>query len=171
MIADGFRGNDLVVRHDGGIYVTNPGWDGKRAEQGLVHQPEGREEGRRHRAEVRQRRHALARPDAALRRRQPHATGSTATRSSPTARWRTSRSTTTCTSPTPPTTAAPTACASTATAGSTSPRGWASRSATRRPRELHHPDARTARSRTSASAARTSTRSTPPAATRSTSAR
>ena len=25
MIADGFRGNDLVVRHDGGIYVTNPG--------------------------------------------------------------------------------------------------------------------------------------------------
>ena len=28
-IADGFRGNDLVVRHDGSIYVTNPGWDGK----------------------------------------------------------------------------------------------------------------------------------------------
>ncbi len=28
MIADGFRGNDLVVRHDGGIYVTNPGWNG-----------------------------------------------------------------------------------------------------------------------------------------------
>jgi sugar lactone lactonase YvrE/enterochelin esterase-like enzyme len=27
-IADGFRGNDLVVRHDGGLYVTNPGWDG-----------------------------------------------------------------------------------------------------------------------------------------------
>ena len=27
-IADGFRGNDLVVRHDGGIYVTNPGGDG-----------------------------------------------------------------------------------------------------------------------------------------------
>lgn len=27
-IADGFRGNDLVVRHDGGIYVTNPGWNG-----------------------------------------------------------------------------------------------------------------------------------------------
>ncbi len=24
MIADGFRGNDLVVRHDGGIYVTDP---------------------------------------------------------------------------------------------------------------------------------------------------
>jgi sugar lactone lactonase YvrE/enterochelin esterase-like enzyme len=29
VIADGFRGNDLVVRHDGSIYVTNPGWDGK----------------------------------------------------------------------------------------------------------------------------------------------
>lgn len=29
MIADGFRGNDLVVKHDGSIYVTNPGWDGK----------------------------------------------------------------------------------------------------------------------------------------------
>ncbi len=27
-IADGFRGNDLVVRHDGRIYVTNPGWNG-----------------------------------------------------------------------------------------------------------------------------------------------
>ena len=49
-IADGFRGNDLVVRHDGGIYVTNPSCDGRRAEQGLVHQPQGREEGRRHRA-------------------------------------------------------------------------------------------------------------------------
>lgn len=29
VVADGFRGNDLVVRADGGIYVTNPGWDGK----------------------------------------------------------------------------------------------------------------------------------------------
>ncbi|MBI1367996.1 MAG: gluconolactonase [Planctomycetes bacterium] len=29
VIADGFRGNDLVVRHDGGIYVTEPGWDGR----------------------------------------------------------------------------------------------------------------------------------------------
>ncbi|HEY1378363.1 MAG TPA: SMP-30/gluconolactonase/LRE family protein [Gemmataceae bacterium] len=29
VIADGFRGNDLVVRHDGGVFVTNPGWDGK----------------------------------------------------------------------------------------------------------------------------------------------
>ncbi|HEY2343042.1 MAG TPA: SMP-30/gluconolactonase/LRE family protein [Chthoniobacteraceae bacterium] len=27
-IASGFRGNDLVVRHDGLIYVTEPGWDG-----------------------------------------------------------------------------------------------------------------------------------------------
>ena len=28
VIADGFRGNDLVVNHRGGIYVTNPGWNG-----------------------------------------------------------------------------------------------------------------------------------------------
>lgn len=28
VIADGFRGNDMVVRHDGGMYVTNPGWEG-----------------------------------------------------------------------------------------------------------------------------------------------
>jgi sugar lactone lactonase YvrE len=28
VIADGFRGNDLVVRNDGGIYATNPGWNG-----------------------------------------------------------------------------------------------------------------------------------------------
>jgi gluconolactonase len=27
-IADGFRGNDLVVLHNGGIYVTHPGWSG-----------------------------------------------------------------------------------------------------------------------------------------------
>ena len=29
VVADGFLGNDLVVRHDGHIYVTHPGWDGK----------------------------------------------------------------------------------------------------------------------------------------------
>jgi gluconolactonase len=28
VIAEGFRGNDLVVRHDSSIYVTEPGWDG-----------------------------------------------------------------------------------------------------------------------------------------------
>jgi len=27
ILADGFRGNDLVVRNDGSIYVTEPGWD------------------------------------------------------------------------------------------------------------------------------------------------
>jgi sugar lactone lactonase YvrE/enterochelin esterase-like enzyme len=27
-IADGFRGNDLVVLHNGGIFVTHPGWNG-----------------------------------------------------------------------------------------------------------------------------------------------
>ncbi len=29
VVTEGFRGNDLVVRHDGRIYVTEPGWDGK----------------------------------------------------------------------------------------------------------------------------------------------
>lgn len=28
VVADGFRGNDLVVRHDGSLFVTNPGWNG-----------------------------------------------------------------------------------------------------------------------------------------------
>jgi sugar lactone lactonase YvrE len=28
IFADGFRGNDLVVRHDGSMYVTHPGWEG-----------------------------------------------------------------------------------------------------------------------------------------------
>ena len=27
-IAEGFKGNDIVVRHDGGMYVTQPGWNG-----------------------------------------------------------------------------------------------------------------------------------------------
>jgi gluconolactonase len=29
VIAEGFRGNDLVALHNSSIYVTNPGWDGK----------------------------------------------------------------------------------------------------------------------------------------------
>jgi sugar lactone lactonase YvrE/enterochelin esterase-like enzyme len=29
VIAEGFRGNDLVVRSDGNIYLTEPGWNGK----------------------------------------------------------------------------------------------------------------------------------------------
>jgi sugar lactone lactonase YvrE/enterochelin esterase-like enzyme len=28
VIAEGFKGNDLVVLHNGGLYVTNPGWNG-----------------------------------------------------------------------------------------------------------------------------------------------
>jgi sugar lactone lactonase YvrE/enterochelin esterase-like enzyme len=30
VLADGFRGNDLVVLHNGNIYVTDPDWDGTR---------------------------------------------------------------------------------------------------------------------------------------------
>jgi sugar lactone lactonase YvrE len=28
VVVEGFRGNDIVVRHDGGMYVTHPGWNG-----------------------------------------------------------------------------------------------------------------------------------------------
>lgn len=41
VIAEGFRGNDLVVRHDGGIYVTEPGWDGKAPSQVWYISPKG----------------------------------------------------------------------------------------------------------------------------------
>jgi sugar lactone lactonase YvrE len=40
-VADGFRGNDLVVLHDGGIYVTNPGWDGTSPSQVWYVSPKG----------------------------------------------------------------------------------------------------------------------------------
>ena len=33
MLADGFKGNDLVVTKAGHIYVTHPGWDGKSPSQ------------------------------------------------------------------------------------------------------------------------------------------
>ncbi len=41
VIADGFRGNDLVVRHDGGLYVTNPGWNGTDPSQIWYVSPKG----------------------------------------------------------------------------------------------------------------------------------
>ncbi|HQU41227.1 MAG TPA: SMP-30/gluconolactonase/LRE family protein, partial [Pirellulales bacterium] len=41
VIADGFRGNDLVVRHDGGIYVTNPGWNGNEPSKVWLIGPKG----------------------------------------------------------------------------------------------------------------------------------
>lgn len=41
VIADGFRGNDLVVRHDGSIYVTNPSRDGKSPSQVWRISPQG----------------------------------------------------------------------------------------------------------------------------------
>lgn len=33
VVADGFRGNDLVARADGSVYVTEPGWDGTKPSQ------------------------------------------------------------------------------------------------------------------------------------------
>lgn len=41
VVTDGFRGNDLVVRHDGGIYVTQPGWDGQSPSQIWYISPKG----------------------------------------------------------------------------------------------------------------------------------
>lgn len=40
-IADGFRGNDLVVRHDGSVYVTEPGWDGRQPSKIWYISPKG----------------------------------------------------------------------------------------------------------------------------------
>jgi len=41
MFADGFRGNDLVVKHDGGVFVTNPGWNGTDPSQIWYISPKG----------------------------------------------------------------------------------------------------------------------------------
>ena len=41
VFAKGFRGNDLVVRHDGGIYVTHPGWNGTDPSQIWYISPKG----------------------------------------------------------------------------------------------------------------------------------
>jgi gluconolactonase len=40
-IAGGFKGNDLVVLHHGGIYVTHPGWDGKSPSEIVYISPKG----------------------------------------------------------------------------------------------------------------------------------
>jgi sugar lactone lactonase YvrE/enterochelin esterase-like enzyme len=41
VIAEGFCGNDLVVRHDGAIYVTHPGWNGSDPSQVWYISPKG----------------------------------------------------------------------------------------------------------------------------------
>ena len=42
MIAEGFRGNDLVVLHNGNIYVTDPDWDGtKKSSNVWLIKPDG----------------------------------------------------------------------------------------------------------------------------------
>ena len=41
VIAEGFRGNDLVVRQDGLIYVTEPGWDGTSPSKVWLIRPNG----------------------------------------------------------------------------------------------------------------------------------
>ena len=131
VIADGFRGNDLVVRHDGGIYVTHPGWDGKEPSKSLVHQSQGRKEGRRHRAEVLQRHYALARPVAAVRRRQPHALGLQLPGSAGRLTGQQAEVLIICTFPTRPTTAGADGMRVDRDGRCTWPRSWAFRFATR----------------------------------------
>ncbi|MBA3936028.1 MAG: SMP-30/gluconolactonase/LRE family protein [Planctomycetes bacterium] len=41
VLADGFRGNDIVVNHDGGMYVTEPGWDGTKPSNVWYISPKG----------------------------------------------------------------------------------------------------------------------------------
>jgi len=41
VIAEGFRGNDIVVRHDGSLYVTHPGWDGREPSKVWYISPKG----------------------------------------------------------------------------------------------------------------------------------
>ncbi len=41
VIADGFRGNDLVVANNGNVYVTHPGWNGVDPSQVILIKPNG----------------------------------------------------------------------------------------------------------------------------------
>ncbi|AMV21912.1 SMP-30/gluconolactonase/LRE family protein [Planctomyces sp. SH-PL14] len=41
VVAEGFKGNDLVVLNNGSVYVTNPGWDGKSPSQVWHISPKG----------------------------------------------------------------------------------------------------------------------------------
>ncbi|MFN0087669.1 MAG: SMP-30/gluconolactonase/LRE family protein [Blastocatellia bacterium] len=41
VIADGFRGNDVVVAHNGNVYVTQPGWNGTDPSQIWLIKPSG----------------------------------------------------------------------------------------------------------------------------------
>lgn len=41
VVAEGFRGNDLVVRHDGSLYVTEPGWTGSEPSKVWYISPKG----------------------------------------------------------------------------------------------------------------------------------
>ena len=68
VIAEGIRGNDLVVRHDGGIYVTQPG-GGRQPSQVWYINPQGEKRVVDTGLEVRQRHHAVARPVVAVCRR------------------------------------------------------------------------------------------------------
>ena len=68
VIAEGFRGNDIVVRHDGGMYVTHPGWDGKEPSKVWYISPKGEKKVVDTGLEVFQRHHAVAGSNLAVRR-------------------------------------------------------------------------------------------------------
>ena len=74
-IADGFRGNDLVVRHDGGVYVTQPGRTATTPSKVWFISPKGEKKVVDTGLKFSNGDHALARSVAPLRRRQPHALG------------------------------------------------------------------------------------------------
>ena len=130
VIAEGIRGNDLVVRHDGGIYVTQPGGGGSPSQVWYIN-PQG--EKRVVDTGLKFANGITLSPDQSLlvcrRLRQPLGLQLPGP-----AGWLArlqAEVLITCTCPTLPTTAGPTACGSIAMAASTWPRGWASRSATR----------------------------------------
>ena len=123
VIADGIRGNDLVVRHDGSLYVTNPGAGDREPSKVWYISPKGEKRvvdtGLKYANGVA----ALAGSVAPLCGRLPQSLG---LQLPDPARWITRAQAEiliTCTCPTPLTTPAPTACGSTARDGCTWPRG------------------------------------------------
>lgn len=130
-LAAGLRGNDLVVAHNGNVYVTQPGSEGGAAAGKIwLLTPNGKKTvvdgGAGFPNGI-----ALSPDQTLLYVDDAPRTGFTVTESSPTVLCRSSSATTGCTSPTTRTTAVRTECAWTRTGACTWRRAWASRCATR----------------------------------------
>ena len=112
VIAEGFRGSDLVVAHDGKMFVTNPGPKGA-AEQVWYVGPKGDKKIVDTETQTRQRDRSLPRPVASLRRRHPDAARVYSYQVQPDGTFadRQAALTSICTCPTPPMRAVPTGCA------------------------------------------------------------